>query len=109
MWYIPTRSLTDCWGSKLRLNLKSRPGAVFQNTTLKVGIGQPHSAFSLPAKSEKADIAKLLLKEKAVVVTSGSSFGIEGYIRLSYANSLEMIREGVKRIADLASELNGGK
>ena len=46
-------------GSKLRLNLKSRPGAVFQNTTLKVGIGQPHSAFSLPAKSEKADIAKL--------------------------------------------------
>ena len=56
-----------------------------------------------------ADIAKLLLKEKAVVVTSGSSFGIEGYIRLSYANSLEMIREGVKRIADLASELNSGK
>jgi aspartate aminotransferase len=53
-----------------------------------------------------ADVARLLLKEKAVVVTAGSAFGVEGFIRISYANSLEMIREGVKRIAELAHELN---
>jgi aspartate aminotransferase len=52
-----------------------------------------------------ADFAKALLKEKAVVVTAGSAFGIEGYIRISYANSLEMISEGVRRIAELAREL----
>jgi aspartate aminotransferase len=53
-----------------------------------------------------ADLATLLLKEKAVVVTAGSAFGVEGFIRISYANSLEMIREGVKRIAELARELS---
>ena len=52
-----------------------------------------------------ADLAKLLLEEKAVVVTAGSAFGIEGYLRISYANSLEMLREGAKRIAELAYEL----
>lgn len=52
-----------------------------------------------------AEMAKLLIEEKAVVVTPGSAFGIEGYLRISYANSLEMIREGAKRIAEVAQEL----
>ena len=56
-----------------------------------------------------ADITKLLLEEKAVVVTPGSAFGSEGYIRISYANSLEMIREGAKRMAELARELTNGQ
>jgi len=74
----------------------------------------PEGAFYVMPKIEElfggrvntsADFAQLLLKEKAVVFTAGSAFGVEGYVRLSYANSLEAIQEGVRRIANAASEL----
>jgi aspartate aminotransferase len=52
-------------------------------------------------------LSKLLLDEARVVVTAGVAFGMEGYIRISYANSLEAIQEGVRRIGDIASRLVG--
>ena len=52
-----------------------------------------------------AEFAKALLDDARVVVTAGSAFGIEGYVRISYANSMEMIREGVRRIAEVAKKL----
>jgi aspartate aminotransferase len=51
------------------------------------------------------DFAKFLLNEARVVVTAGSAFGIEGYVRVSYANSLEAILLGVERIAEAAEKL----
>ena len=54
--------------------------------------------------SNSSDFARLLLDE-GVVVTAGSAFDAEGYIRLSYANSLDAIREGVRRIAQAVSKL----
>ena len=55
--------------------------------------------------NSSAEFAKALLDEARVVVTAGSAFGIEGYIRISYANSMEMIHEGVRRIAEVAKKL----
>jgi aspartate aminotransferase len=52
-----------------------------------------------------AEFARLLLDEAHVVVTAGSAFGVEGYIRISYASSLEAIQRGVERIAEVASRL----
>jgi aspartate aminotransferase len=40
-------------------------------------------------------------------VTAGSAFGMEGYIRISYANSLENIRRGVQKIEEVARQLIG--
>ncbi|HJQ25565.1 MAG TPA: pyridoxal phosphate-dependent aminotransferase [Blastocatellia bacterium] len=54
-----------------------------------------------------SELARRLLEEKGVALTAGSAFGIEGYIRISYANSLEMIQEGVRRIREAAEELRG--
>ena len=54
--------------------------------------------------SNSAEFARLLLDE-GVVVTAGSAFDAEGYIRLSYANSLDQIREGVRRIAQAVKKL----
>jgi aspartate aminotransferase len=51
------------------------------------------------------EFSKLLLDQARVVVTAGSAFGIEGYIRISYANSLEAIQLGVERIAEAARRL----
>jgi aspartate aminotransferase len=52
-----------------------------------------------------SELAKLLLDEARVVVTQGSAFGMEGYLRISYANSLEAIKKGVERIAETVKTL----
>ena len=39
-----------------------------------------------------------LLEKEQTVVTDGEGFGADGYIRISYATSLERLDEGVKRI-----------
>jgi aspartate aminotransferase len=44
------------------------------------------------------EFAQRLLEEEHVVVTDGAGFGAEGYVRISYATSMEQIQEGVRRI-----------
>jgi len=44
------------------------------------------------------DFAQRLLEEEQTVVTDGAGFGAEGYVRISYATSMEQIQEGMKRI-----------
>jgi aspartate/methionine/tyrosine aminotransferase len=48
-----------------------------------------------------AELADRLLDEAGVVTLPGTGFGAEGegYLRLSYANSQEHLREGLARIA----------
>ncbi len=57
---------------------------------------------------DSIEFSRLLLDEARVVVTAGSAFGMEGYIRISYANSLEAIQEGVRRIGMVAKMLLEG-
>lgn len=51
------------------------------------------------------DLAERLLEDAGVAVLSGTAFGEhgEGFLRLSYANSPENLREGVRRIRDYIS------
>ena len=44
------------------------------------------------------DFAQRLLEEEHTVVTDGAGFGAEGYVRISYATSMEQIKEGVRRL-----------
>jgi aspartate aminotransferase len=53
------------------------------------------------------DFADLLLKEAQTVVTDGAGFGTEGFVRISYATSLDRLEEGVERIRRIASRLAG--
>jgi aspartate aminotransferase len=46
-----------------------------------------------------------LLEEQKVAVVSGHAFGAEGYIRLSYATSDEIIEKGLTRIKEFCSNL----
>jgi aspartate aminotransferase len=48
--------------------------------------------------------ADLLLKEAQTVVTDGAGFGCEGFIRISYATSMERLEEGVARIRRIAEK-----
>lgn len=51
------------------------------------------------------ELAERLLTEEHTVVTDGAAFGAEGFIRISYATSLERLREGVQRITRIAERL----
>jgi aspartate aminotransferase len=52
-----------------------------------------------------SELATYLLEKKGVALTAGAAFGGEGYVRISYANSLQNIQEGVRRIREAAKEL----
>jgi aspartate aminotransferase len=44
------------------------------------------------------EITKMLLEKVQVAVVPGEAFGAPGYLRLSYATSIERIEEGLRRI-----------
>jgi aspartate aminotransferase len=50
------------------------------------------------------EAADELLWKYGVVTTAGSAFGAEGYLRMSYANSLEAIKEAVERIKQMVAD-----
>jgi len=50
------------------------------------------------------EAADELLWKYGVVTTDGAAFGAEGYLRMSYANSLEAIREAVERIRQMVGD-----
>ena len=52
-----------------------------------------------------SDMATLLLDEVKVALVPGSAFGAEGFLRLSYATSMEKIKEGMDRIERAAEML----
>jgi len=54
-----------------------------------------------------AEFADKLLQEAQTVVTDGAGFGCDGFIRMSYATSLERLEEGVARIRRVAERCAG--
>ena len=51
------------------------------------------------------EFAKMLLEEEKVAVIPGAAVGLEKYIRLSYATSMEVIEEGLDRIKSFLGKL----
>ncbi|MEA1889423.1 MAG: pyridoxal phosphate-dependent aminotransferase [Pseudomonadota bacterium] len=49
--------------------------------------------------SNDVELADYLLGEAKVALVPGSAFGAEGYIRISYATSMEMLDQALERIA----------
>ncbi len=78
-----------------------------------IGLGvavEPTGAFYVLANARRyagdsAALARALLDEAHVAVTPGAAFGAnaEGYLRFSYAASLERIHEGLRRIGAFLS------
>lgn len=50
------------------------------------------------------ELADFLIQEAAVAVVPGSAFGLEGYIRISYATSIEKLKEAFSRIRRVVSD-----
>ena len=52
------------------------------------------------------DLAGYLLEEARCAVVPGTAFGAPGYVRISYAASNDMIREGLSRIGEAVGKLS---
>jgi aspartate aminotransferase len=72
-------------------------GAFYAFPNIKGLMKKCHFATSKEAADE-------LLWKYGVVTTDGAAFGAEGYVRMSYANSLEAIQEAVERINQMVSD-----
>jgi len=78
---------------------------------------EPTGAFYVLADarrygSDSLELSRRILNEAGVAVTPGIDFGngAEGYLRFSYANSIENIKEGMDRLeAFLEKELEGSE
>ena len=64
----------------------------------------PNVSELIQAKGLKNDLefAEFLINEAGVALVPGSAFGSEGYLRLSYAASMESLEKAVARIASVA-------
>jgi aspartate aminotransferase len=56
-----------------------------------------------------AEFASALLEKEHVAVTAGEGFDAPGYLRISYATSMEQLREGSTRILRFAESLQPAK
>jgi aspartate aminotransferase len=57
------------------------------------------------AVRDSHSFATYLLDEARVAVVPGSAFGADGFIRISYATSMERIKEGVERLSRAVAKL----
>jgi aspartate aminotransferase len=73
-------------------------GAFYAFPDARVAIATLHSKGIIAAATDIA-LSEYLLIEAGVAVVPGSAFGSEGYIRLSFATSMENLREALKRIS----------
>ena len=51
------------------------------------------------------EFARRLLEDEHTVVTDGAAFGSDGYLRISYATSMDQLQEGVTRIRHFVDKL----
>jgi aspartate aminotransferase len=54
---------------------------------------------------DSVGMAQYLLAEARVALVPGSAFGAEGYVRISYATSMENLAEGIRRMAAALGKL----
>jgi aspartate aminotransferase len=89
----------------LRLTFENNRNVIIQELQAFNGVKiiKPDGTFYIlpdfrAYSNNSIDLAKFLLKKALVVTVPGKEFGMEGYIRLSYAGTIKDITTGVERI-----------
>ncbi|HTZ41008.1 MAG TPA: aminotransferase class I/II-fold pyridoxal phosphate-dependent enzyme, partial [Syntrophales bacterium] len=78
------------------------PGAFYVFPRVAALYGKKYQGKAITNSSE---FSEFLLDEANVAVIAGGAFGDDNHIRLSYATSMKLIVEGVKRIAGAVAKL----
>ena len=74
-------------------------GAFYAFPDCREAIRNLHKAGRIASPNDLALCDYLLTQEKGVAAVPGSAFGAEGYLRISFATSMENIRKAVDRVA----------
>ena len=83
-----------------------RPGGAFY---LMVDVSSAYGRTYDGKKIEGSlDFSDVLLEKKHVATVPGEAFGADNYIRLSYATSIDNIKEGLKRLEEFLAEVQEG-
>jgi aspartate aminotransferase len=77
------------------MTCRKHGGAFYVFPNIKELLGKTFNSKTINTDLEFADY---LLNYAKIAVVPGTAFGAEGYIRLSYATSLENIKSGVDRL-----------
>jgi len=75
-------------------------GAFYAFPDCREAIRNLHAAGRIGAATDLALCDYLLAQEKAVAAVPGSAFGAEGYLRISFATSMDNIKKAVERMAE---------
>lgn len=111
--YAAIEALTNCRHAPEEMNKEyiKRRNYVYDRLT-KMGLPalKPNGTFYIfPAIKHfglnSLEFATKLLEEQHVAVVPGSAFRGEGYIRISFANSIENLNEGLDRIEEFIHNL----
>ncbi len=71
-------------------------GAFYAFFNIKAYLGKSHEGILV---NNSLDLCNYLLDKYLVVLVPGSGFGLEGYLRMSYASSLSNLKNGLERLA----------
>ncbi|HOQ67748.1 MAG TPA: pyridoxal phosphate-dependent aminotransferase [Candidatus Atribacteria bacterium] len=63
-------------------------------------------SFQEKSINSSLELAELLLEKAQIACVPGIAFGMEGYLRFSYAASEENIENGMKRLKDFINQIN---
>src|SRR5215213_6791606 len=86
-WFIPALNKID--GFKCAMP----EGAFYAFVDVRALLGERFKA--------SADVAEFLLREAQTVTTDGAAFGANGFLRLSYATSMENLHTAIERMKKL--------
>lgn len=86
-WFVP--ALNEIAGFKCEMP----EGAFYAFVDIRAALGERYKS--------SAEIADVLLKEAQIVVTDGEGFGADGFIRFSYATSMENLQKAVEKMKSI--------
>lgn len=92
--------LTNALNSITGIRCLLSEGAFYAFVDVRQVISRLHSQKILQDGSDLA-FCNYILEKAEVAVVPGSAFGCEGYMRLSFATSMDNLREAMKRITGL--------
>ncbi len=84
------------------LSCKTPKGAFYVMVNIKDILGKKYDNKPI---EDSLSFCNALLDDQMVAAVPGAAFGIEGYIRLSYATSVENIKKGTERIGKFVTKL----
>ncbi len=80
-------------------------GAFYSFPDCREAVKRLHATGRISAPTDLALCDYLLAQPKAVAAVPGSAFGAEGYVRISFATSMDNIRKAVERMAEAMGEV----